>query len=444
MKSGDVRALLIQRGWFTLSGGVTAFIIPITLTGPEQGLFFIFLSIAAIQSIFEAGITSVFFNYTAHEYTVLTASPSRDEPQRNRAHARLLDLVKISRRWFLILSVLFAFLAGTIGFYIIQSAVQREGLAIHWQTPYILLITSISLSIFNLSHIPILEGFGQIADVAKFRLKSVVLSVSVLWIGMATGWGLWALGLSYLLQHSTMAAQLTQAHRRLQLNTISLTTPVVEDSIRWSLEILPVQFRMAVSYFCGYLIAQAVLPFILHTHGSVMAGQIGLMLSIFNALASIIATYMYAAAPKYVEHIANRDVASLTQIFSKVNRNTLLCSLGVYTLLVLSVLGAQHAHLPFMHRIANTQVAIWMAVIGMANAYIGSAATLLRAQKLEPMLPVSIIVALGYLLAMVCFQDARVEHLFMAFALIQVAIAVPITALILYKSDILNFRCGTT
>ena len=156
MSFRDVRALIFQRGWVTLSGAATIFIVPQTLTRSEQGLFFTFLSLAAIQSIFEAGITSVFFNYTAHERAVLSALHPRNEAERSRAQARVLDMVKIARRWFLSLSFLFAVLVGACGFHFIQSSVQREGLTMHWQTPFLLLIAAISLSLFNLSRIPIL------------------------------------------------------------------------------------------------------------------------------------------------------------------------------------------------------------------------------------------------------------------------------------------------
>lgn len=443
MRFQDVRALIFQRGWVTLSGAATIFIVPQTLTRPEQGLFFTFLSLAAIQSIFEAGITSVFFNYTAHERAVLMASPAPGETERSRALARLLDLVKIARRWFLVLSVLFAVLVGAFGYHFVLNSVQREGLLIHWQTPYLLLIAAIALSLFNLSRIPILEGFGQIAEVAHFRLRSSVLSVAALWVGMASGWGLWALGVSYLLQNGMMAAQLTRAYRRLQLPISSSPVSEASDAINWRAEILPLQFRLAGSYFCGYFIAQAVLPFALHFHGSVIAGQIGMMMSIFNALASIVASYIYAAAPKYAEFIAHRNIESLTQIFYKVTRVTLLGGLLVYALVLLATFGAQQADLSITHRMASSQVVTWMAVIGLVNAYVGSAATLLRAQKLEPMLPISIVVALGYVLAMACFRESSVEHLFMAFAAVQVCIALPLTVMTVRKSGILNYRAAT-
>jgi hypothetical protein len=438
MKFRDVKALIFQRGWVMLSGAATALIVPQSLTVTEQGLFFIFLSLAAIQSIFEAGITTVFFNYTAHERAVLYAAPAREEAERIRAHARLLDLVTIARRWFLVMSVLFAFLVGAFGFHLVRSSVEREGLTMHWQTPYLLLIAAISLSLFNLSRIPILEGCGQIAEIAKFRLRSSVLSVAVLWIGMAAGWGLWALGVSYLLQSGIMTAQLERAYQRLQLADAGADAPASGNLINWRTEVLPLQFRLAGSYFCGYFIAQAILPFTLYIHGSVIAGQVGLMMAIFNGLASIVASHMYAAAPKYAEFIVHHDYASLKQTFSRVTRITLLAGLAVYSVVVLGTYVAWQTELSIMHRMASTQVVVWMSVIGLVNAYVGSAATLLRAQKREPMLPISIIVALVYVLTMTCLREASVERLFFAFAAIQVGIALPFTVVILRKSGILN------
>ena len=79
-----------------------------------------------------------------------------------------------------------------------------------------------------------------------------------------------------------------------------------------------------------------------------------------------------------------------------------------------------------------------MAVIGLINAYIGSAATLLRAQKKEPMLPVSIAVALSYVLAMVSLQNAHIESIFIAFAVVQLCIALPFTILTLRKSGLMS------
>lgn len=57
MKLQDVRALVFQRESLATSCAATVFLVPHTLTQAEQGLFFTFLSLAAIQSIFEADVT---------------------------------------------------------------------------------------------------------------------------------------------------------------------------------------------------------------------------------------------------------------------------------------------------------------------------------------------------------------------------------------------------
>lgn len=440
MNRRDVKALLFQRGWLMLSGAATVLIVPQTLTGAGQGLFFTFLSLAAIQSIFEAGITSVFFNYVAHEHAVLETDPPPSHTVRVRVETRLRQLVDIAKRWFLAIAMLFFVLVGTFGYHFVDAAVQRESLAMHWRGPFFLLVGAISLSLYNLSQVPILEGYGRIADIANFRLRSSVLSTAVMLIGLVSGGGLWALAISYAVQSITMTIQVSLAYRQLSLPKAAGDRLGSRDAINWRSEILPLQFRLAGSYFCGYFIAQAVVPFTLQAYGSETSGQVGLMLSVFNALAAIVASYMYAAAPKYAACIARSDFAPLVGMFSKVTAVTLVAALGVYAVVFLCVYALHESSLAISHRIGSAQIVFWMAVIGLVNAYVGSAATLLRSQKKEPMLPVSIAVALGYVLAMTILRDSKVEKLFMAFAAVQLVLAVPLTLMALRRSGLINYR----
>ena len=440
MNFRDVRALIFQRGWLTLSGAGTLFLVPYALSRSEQGLFFTFLSLAAIQSIFEAGITSIFFNFTAHERALLAAPPSSlPEALHSKACARLAALIKISRRWFLSLAVLFGLLVGAFGYFFLDSAVRRESLDIHWQTPYLVLISSISLSLLNLSRIPILEGLGKIADIANFRLRSSIVSVLLLWAGMMVGWGLWGLAFCYLVQNALMTAQIAIAFRQLALPVPSPVS-AEEDALNWRTEILPVQFRLAGSYFSGYFIAQAVVPFTLHVHGAVTAGQVGLMLSVFNALASMVGSYMYAAAPKYAEYIAHRNLAPLAPFFSRVTLVTLAAAIAVYACVLLAAYAGKHSGLPIAGSLPSTEIVACMAVIGLANAFGGSIATLLRAQKKDPMLPMSVAVAMGYVLAMALLQGTSIERLFAAFVGIQLCVATPMALLALKNSRLLTPR----
>ena len=438
MNLRDIKALVLQRGWMTLAGAGTILIVPQTLTQSEQGLFFTFLSLAAMQSIFDAGITSAFFNYVAHERAQLTSIPPVSEPLRLNAESRLFDLVNMARRWFLGLAILFCLIVGTFGYYFVDSAIVREGLTLHWKTPFLILIGAISLSLYNLSRIPVLEGHGLIADVANYRLRSNMLSMLVLWGAMLAGTGLWALAFSYLVQSISMTVQTSRAYQKLQLKKASFRRPATIAPIEWRTEILPLQFRLAGSYFCGYFIAQAVVPYTLHVHGSETAGQVGLMLSVFNALATIVASYIYATGPQYATYIARRNFEPIARTFRKVTVITLSTAVCVYALVLLSMHLLRRTDLAIAERILSVEVILFMAIIGLVNAYIGSAATLLRAQKKEPMLKVSIAAAIGYVLAMVTLRNTTIENLYMAFAAVQLGITLPLTIMAIKRSGLIK------
>jgi hypothetical protein len=440
MNLRDIKALVFQRSWLTLSGAATVFIVPHTLSSIEQGLFFTFLSLAAIQSIFEAGITSAFFNYVAHERAILTnTSPLPTDAERHRSEVRISCLLKMARHWFILLAIAFAILVGGFGYLFIDSTLQREQLSLAWGAPFFILISSISLSLHNLSKIPVLEGYGLISNVAKFRLRSSVFSSVVMWTIMVSGGGVWALGIGHAAQTVSMAWQITKAYKKLDLPTVSNFGDVGSDRLRWKKDIFPLQSRLAASYFLGYFIAQAVVPYVLHTQGAVAAGQIGLLLSVFSALASIIASYMYAAGPRYATLIARNDFKSLGALYQKVTFVTIAAACLVYFLLFCAIGLAKYFDLSVSHRIPDMSVTMWFVLIGLVNAYVGSAATLLRAQKKEPMLPVSAIVAFGYVTAMFMLNGSASKYLFMVFALVQLALALPLTMAVLKKSKLLNY-----
>lgn len=439
MNLRDIKALVFQRSWLTLSGAATVFIVPHTLSSIEQGLFFTFLSLAAIQSIFEAGITSAFFNYVAHERAILTnTSPFPTDAERHRSEVRILCLLKMARYWFIILAIAFAILVGGFGYLFIDSSLQREQLSLAWETPFFILIFSISLALHNLSKIPVLEGYGLISNVARFRLRSSVLSSVVMWTIMASGGGVWALAIGYAAQSAAMSWQTSESYKKLHLPIVSPSHISGDSRLHWRRDILPLQSRLAASYFLGYFIAQAVVPYVLYSQGAMVAGQIGLMLSIFSALASILASYMYAEAPTYATLIARKDFKSLGVTYKKVTLVTMLAAFVVYLLLLLSVVLANYFDLAISLRIPQPSVVAWLALIGLVNAYVGSVATLLRAQKKEPMLPVSAAVAFGYVSAMLTLTDLNIQYLFMAFALVQLILAIPLTMAALKKSGLLN------
>jgi hypothetical protein len=217
---------------------------------------------------------------------------------------------------------------------------------------------------------------------------------------------------------------------------------ITDSTLKWRHEILPVQLKIAVSYFCGYIITQGLVPYTLQIHGPIVAGQIGLMTSAFNSIAVLTSIYVYAAAPKYAEFIANKQWLDLRSIYTSVRNLTLMLSIACYSSVwsfaYLAGFSQNWIAEEFLSRIPSFQTLFLMGAIGVANAYVGSAATLLRAQKTEPMMWISLIVAFGYALGMLANKDLSVEHLFLAFCAVQICVAWPMTSNELKKSGLVS------
>src|SRR5690606_24103979 len=115
-------------------------------------------------------------------------------------------------------------------------------------------------------------------------------------------------------------------------------------------------------------------------------------------------------------------------------RRTTLISLAVSTfayagLVIMLVVMAKY--LSFLSgRLPELNVLIALAIIGVANLYVGSAATLMRAFKREPMLPISIVAAAIYVGAMFLSHRSNSEVLFALMTIGQVIIIVPLTIIV--------------
>lgn len=439
----DIKALILQRGWMSFAGAATLIIVPNTLTSAEQGLFFTFLSIAAIQSIFDAGVTSAFLNYIAHEKAKLTSLPASSVLKRQEIASRILTLTQMAKNWFLILSFLFIAIVGSIGYYFIENATNKEDLTIEWKAPFIILIIAISQSINNLSRIPVLEAHGLIAEVAKYRLKSNICSMIILWATMIIGEGLWGIALCYGTQVILMTYQCNNGYKNLKIeNNLQLETKNNRTTqISWKAEILPLQARLAGSYFAGYFISQAVIPYTLHNHGAKIAGEVGLTLAIFNAIATIVSSYIYASGPRYASLIAIGNLTQLSEIFKKVTTITVITATCIYSAVLVFMVLIQETTLEIADRLINPEVILFMVIIGITNAYVGSAATLLRAQKKEPMLVASLATASSYIVAMATMQTMQtssIEGLYFSFTIVQLLVTLPLTIMAIKRSSLLS------
>ena len=384
--------VILQRGWLAISGFILVLMIPSTLTELEQGVFFTFLSFAAIQSLFEAGISTVVLQFIAHEYAQITQSSSSAEKHIVGAKSRFSALVKFAKRWFVLLAALFILIVGSLGYLFFDSDLNIQ--PVDWRLPWVVINIAVGLSLINISLASILEGMGNVSDVAIARLSASIVSSIVLWIMLWGGWGLWALSISYLLQSLLAFVILSSLHKISPLLNGELSVSNSQLKLDWLGEIFPLQSKLALSFFCGYLSSSAIVPFVFKTYGPIEAGKIGLTLAIFNAIAAILYSLVYAANPKYGFYAQQKKWEELKCMYKKVTRISISIAIPSYVFLICLAIYLSGQNVAFMGRVSDVEILGALSLIGLVNIYSGSVATMLRSFKKEPMLTVSIMAAL--------------------------------------------------
>src|SRR5580698_7151699 len=126
---------VLARGWASLAGIVTVILIARFLSPAEQGYYYTFGSLVALQIVFELGFSFVILQMASHERAHLTISTDYVISGDPRAHARLASVLQKSVRWYSIAAVLMAALLIPAGWYFFASH-RHAGQAVSWQLPW--------------------------------------------------------------------------------------------------------------------------------------------------------------------------------------------------------------------------------------------------------------------------------------------------------------------
>ena len=124
------------------------------------------------------------------------------------------------------------------------------------------------------------------------------------------------------------------------------------------------------SWLSGWFIASAFTPLLFAHQGAVEAGRVGLALSMFTAVSALGMSWVNAAVPQFMRHIALGEHRVLNQLFKRV----LLSSMGFVLLASLAAIGGaailQYMGFAIVKRVASLPVLVCLALTTVANSFI--------------------------------------------------------------------------
>ena len=388
---------VLARAWSFIAGPVTILIIASRFSKEQQGFYYTISSLLALQIFFELGLVTVLAQFASHEFAHLTWGAKGRIEGDPIARERLIDLLCKATKWFGIAALLLIVVLVPAGIvFLNQQDVSATDFS--WRLPWILAVCGIAVNLLIVPFFAVVMGSGDVVTVNHREMLGAVVSSFICWTVIGLHGGLYAVfaittgsiivSCTYLVKEKPELLKL--AWQGIFGRSSGATK---EGTISWWGEIWPMQWKIALSWVSGYFIFQLFNPVLFHYHGPIVAGQMGMTLSVSNALLAGCSTWMNSRSPEFGKMIAKREWEQLDKMFYRVLKQ----SIGV--VLAGAVVGwGVISYLQSNYQIgqrfipANQAGLLFSAIC--IQIVISAFAIYLRAHKQEPFMILSLVVAL--------------------------------------------------
>ncbi len=373
---------VIGRVWASVARLVTVLLIARFLSPAAQGYYYTFGSLVALQIVFELGFSFVILQMASHERAHLTIMSDGTIGGDSVAHARLASVLQKTVRWYAVAAALLVSFLAAAGTYFFSTHPQ-SGTDVNWRIPWYVavVVTAITFQIDPV--MSFMEGCGYVADVAKVRLLQSVAGSGLAWVVLVAHHGLFAPAV-VIAGNAGVSMWWLFGKRRLLMGLFRYEAGM--HRIHWFREVWPFQWRIAVSWACGYLIFQIFNPVLFAYRGAVAAGQMGMSLNIANGLQGLAIAWLNTKAAPFGSMVARREYFQLDQVFFRSLWQAILVCVSGAVCIVLAVQWLNVEHARFAERLLSPwQLALLMGSV-VINIVVFAEALYLRAHKQEKFL----------------------------------------------------------
>jgi len=379
---------LLSRGWSTVAGVLTLYMITHFLRPEEQGFYYTFSSVLGLQIFFELGFSYTLMQCVSHEKAHLAWSECGTVEGDVRAKHRLARLFRVGLKWYGTAATLsFAAVLPAGWFFFRQSSTLHSTVA--WRVPWVWLAFAEAIMLFASPFFAFLEGAGLVAQVSLMRLATGILTSLSLWLALWRGWALLASPVVTTVGVICSAIWIRRGWGR--YFTDLLQTASDGAVLNWRLEVWPFQWRISVSWLSFYFMSQLAIPVLFRYKGAVVAGQMGLSLSLVLAVQAIGMAWVSTKAPQFGGYIAKCRFEELDGLFFRTLKQALSILLLIALTLMLGVLFVNTTGSSYKQRIVTPTTFLFLLGRMLVDCVFYFLTVYLRAHKREPLLLVTLL-----------------------------------------------------
>lgn len=431
----NVITVLIYRVWVIFAGIITIFSIPRFLSINEQGYYYTFLSVVALQVLFDLGLSQTVTQVTSHEFAHIELMGSYDV--RSNAHIGKLAYIKSAvTRWYHWVGGAFVLAVSIFG--VAYFGIFGRSIESAWIGPWLLLVVTTGINLALSPKLAMVEGAGWTGAVANLRLFQSVAGYCLL-VGCLMGGGrLWSVAAV-----PGVASICTFIWLRWAVNpyrSIPAYISRVYNDAPWRSEIMGLQWRVGVAWLGGYFGSQVFVPVVFALQGAREAGRLGLGLQIFTAIQGLGMSWVSARMPLFGQLISRRDWAMLKAQFAKAALGAALVTtvFSAVVAIVLTKVGVSHAFMA--DRVPSSFAIAVLSIVAIFNTIIYVMAAYMRAHKEEPLVISSLVVGIMTFITVFIAGHVSTNAVVLSYAAVAIAINLPWTLLLFLKYYRRNIR----
>lgn len=387
---------VISRLIQAFGGLFTLFLVASNLTITEQGYYYTFGSILAIQIFFELGLSNIITQFVAHENAHLIWNDSGSFSGSNISSSRLSSLLRFTFRWYLIIGILLFFGLIFTGNYFFQSFGSQSDF-VEWKYPWMILAITTTLSLIVSPFLAFFEGLGKVRQVAKMRFFQQLTQLFLVIVFFTSGFKLFASPIASLFSFLLIVYWIFRPENKRILFIIWRS--IDKYRVNYKEEIFPYQWKIAISWISGYFIFQLFNPVLFATEGAIVAGQMGMTLGVLNAILMLTLSWINTKVPTFSMLIAKKEYVKLDLIFNKALRQSTYLNIFFMFFFLFGIIMIRYYNLKIGNKNIGDRFLSYLPMISMMfpiflNHLISAWATYLRSHKKEPLLYQSLVVGI--------------------------------------------------
>lgn len=429
IKLEAIKYYFFNRILLTACTPITLLLVVINLNPAEQGYYYAFLSILAFQVIAEFGFNAGIMHFISAEWPFLHKKNGlifgADESLN-----RFFSLIKIGYKWTFFSAIIAVLILGSIGEFFILPIKDQ---AVNWLVPWRLSCLALLLVFLSQFLKSICEAMSDVASSQKSSMYGVMLSSFVVWIGLSLGIGLYAIPISITINSLVVLVYLMIRLKPILMQSIFFR--INKSKVGWHSEFLPHQYKIGISWVCGFIMFQSFVLFIFKFQGPIEAGKAGVLMQLYSLVNTFGLAWIINAGPRFGEYWAKNEKNKIQKLVFQTIKKALITSIFA-SIACLSVLVVMKNFWPDIFSrvgsISNFLILSCAAVILQFGNVFTSA---VRYQKKEPFLKNSLFGAALILFLNYFLSQEGLLFIFLGFLLAISIVVIPWQYLI-YKENI--------